>query len=120
VRGRRRRLGAVAVVAACVLLVGCGGEGGIPANASVKEFCKAGDTFAKASEFSAGVEAADRLHDTGTPKGIPSDARDGFELVVQLVGDSKNQADLEKRYKKLTTKQKKSVEELDAYIAKTC
>jgi hypothetical protein len=40
--------------------------------------------------------------------------------VVKLVTDSDDQADLEKRYKKLTATEKKSVEQLDAYIAKTC
>ena len=116
----RRPLGAGAVIAGCVLLVGCGGGGGIPEDASVKEFCKAGDTFSKATKFPDGVKAANELHDTGTPKGIPDDARDGFELVVKLVTDSDDQADLEKRYKKLTATQKKSVQQLDAYIAKTC
>jgi PBP1b-binding outer membrane lipoprotein LpoB len=115
----RRRLEAGAVIAGCVLLAGCGG-GGIPEDASVKEFCKAGDAFAKATKFPDGVKAANELHDTGTPKGIPDDARDGFELVVKLVTDSDDQADLEKRYKKLTATEKKSVEQLDAYIAKTC
>ena len=116
--GRRRRA-AAAVVAGCVLLAGCGGSE-IPDDASVKKFCKAGDTFARAKKFSDGVKAADDLQDTGTPKGIPGDARDGFELVVELVSRSDNQADLEKRYKKLSAKQKKSVEELDAFIAKKC
>ena len=115
----RRRLAAAAVIAGCVLLAGCGGSD-IPEDASVKEFCKAGDTFARATKFSDGVKAADDLHDTGTPKGIPGDARDGFELVVELVSDSDDQADLEKRYKKLSAKQKKSVEELDDFIAKKC
>jgi hypothetical protein len=116
----KRRLGAGAAMTACVLLAGCGGGGGIPDDASVKDFCKAGDSFAKATKFHDGVKAADKLHDTGTPKGIPADARHGFELVVKLVTDSDDQADLEKRYKKLTGTQKKSVEKLDDYIAKTC
>jgi hypothetical protein len=115
----RRQLGAGAIIAGCALLAGCGG-GGIPEDASVKDFCKAGDSFSKATKFPDGVKAANGLHDTGTPKGIPHDARDGFELVVRLVTDSDDQADLEKRYKKLTATQKKSVQQLDAYIAKTC
>jgi hypothetical protein len=92
----------------------------MPTNASVKDFCKAGRTFATANRFDAGVEAAGRLHDTGTPQDIPSDARAGFELVVTLIGDARDQADLSRRYQQLTAEEKKSVEALDGYIAKTC
>jgi hypothetical protein len=115
----RRRLAAAALVAGSVLLAGCGGSD-IPDDASMKDFCEAGDTFARATKFSDGVKAADGLHDTGTPKGIPGGARDGFELVVEIVSKSDDQADLEKRYKKLSAKQKKSVEQLDDFIAKKC
>lgn len=117
------RLRAGAVIVACLLLAGCGGGEGkhtIPADASVKDFCKASQTFSKATKFSEGVKDAHKLRDTGTPKGIPAGARDGFEVVVALVTDSRNQADLEKRYQKLTAKQRKSVEKLDAYIRKKC
>lgn len=116
--GGRRAAAAVGGALLAALVTGCGG--GIPTNASVKDFCKAGQTFAAANEFDAGVKAAKTLHDTGTPKGIPADARSGFELVVQLITDSKDQADLERRYKGLSDKQKKSVESLDSYITKTC
>jgi hypothetical protein len=116
----RRGLAVASAIAAGALLAGCGGGGDIPADASVKDFCKASGTFAKATAFAAGVKAADDLHDTGTPKGIPDDARDGFELVVKLVTESDDQADLEKGYELLTAAKKKSVEQLDAYIAKTC
>jgi hypothetical protein len=115
-----RRLVPGAAVAACLLVAACGGGGGIPTDASVKTFCSASDRFAKSTKFTDGLKAADRLRETGTPKGIPADARDGFELVVQLVTESKDQSGLEKRYKALSAKQKGSVQKLDAYIAKTC
>ena len=86
----------------------------------MKDFCKASDAFSKATKFPDGVKAADGLHDTGTPRNVPSDAREGFELVVRIVTESDDQADLEKRYKKLTDAQRKSVGELDDYIAETC
>lgn len=106
------------VIASGFVLAACGAA--IPTDASVKGFCAAADTFSKATVYADGVKAAKKLHDTGTPKGIPGDARDGFELVVALVIDSKSKADLEKRYNKLTAKEKKSVASLDAYITKTC
>jgi hypothetical protein len=87
---------------------------------TVEDFCRAGDGFAKATEFDAGVKAAKRLEDTGTPDGIPEHARKGFDVVVGLVADAEDQADLEKRYSALTKSQKDTVDALDAYIAKTC
>ena len=116
--GRRRFATALGSALVVTALGGCGG--GIPADASVAEFCKAGETFARANAFDAGVEAADRLQHTGTPKGIPSDARDGFELVVRLITDAKDHNDLERRYKGLDQSEKKSVESLDRYITRTC
>jgi hypothetical protein len=110
-------LASLVIVTTC--LAGCGGSG-IPTDASAKDFCSAGDKFSSATKFSDGVTAAEKLHDTGTPKGIPADARDGFELVVGLVTDSKDKSDLQKRYDKLTAKDKKSVAALDDYIQKTC
>jgi hypothetical protein len=104
---------------AIALIAGCGSSG-IPTDASVKDFCKAGSSFANATKFSEGVKAAKQLHDTGTPKGIPANARQGFEVVVSLVTDSKDKADLQKSYEKLTTKDKAAVEALDTYIRKTC
>lgn len=107
-----------AAVLATVAVAGCGG--GIPTDASVKDFCAAGERFSEATKFDEGIKAAERLRDTGTPKGIPKDARAGFEEVVSLVTGSKDTKDLQKRYEKLTTAEEKAVEALDAYIEKTC
>jgi hypothetical protein len=116
--GLERRLFTAVLVGSCLTLAGCGG--GIPTDASVKDFCKAGEAFSTATKFAEGVKAAKKLHDTGTPKGIPGDARAGFELVVRLVEDADDQADLEKQYNKLSSKEKQSVTSLDTYITKTC
>jgi len=106
------------VIASGFVLAGCGAS--VPTDASVKSFCAAADRFSTATEFADGVKAAKKLHDTGTPKGIPGDARDGFELVVGLVTDAKSRNDLEKQYNKLTADEKKSVTALDTYVTKTC
>jgi hypothetical protein len=87
---------------------------------SVKDFCKAGDQFAEANEFDQGVKAAKKLDDTGAPDGMPTQARQGFAVVVELVTEADDQGDLEKRYTALTEKQRKAVSALDAYIAKSC
>lgn len=107
-----------AVALAAVTIAGCGG--GIPTDASVKDFCAAGERFSEATKFDEGTKAAERLRDIGTPEGIPKDALAGFERVVSLVTGSKDTKDLQKSYEKLTDAQEKSVEALDAYIEKTC
>jgi hypothetical protein len=109
-----------AVCAALLTSAALAGCGGIPENASVKEFCKAGERFSSATKFGAGVKAAENLHDTGTPKNIPDDARDGFEVVVDMVTGSKDTKDLQKRFDKLSDKDKASMDALDTYIRKTC
>jgi hypothetical protein len=114
----RRVTAACAALMTSVALAGCGG--GIPKDASVKDFCKAGDKFSSATKFGAGVTAAEGLRGTGTPKKIPADARNGFEVVVDLVTGAKDTKDLQKRFKKLSVKDRKSMDALDAYIKKTC
>jgi outer membrane murein-binding lipoprotein Lpp len=112
-----------AALVAGVALSGCASSSppkGNPAAATTKEFCASANLFSKATEFADGLKAAKELKDTGTPKGIPDDARAGFEVVVTLVTGSKDQADLVARYGKLTAEKKKSVNALDTYISKTC
>ena len=64
---------------------GSGGGGGdrpqgseAPRDASVEDFCA---TFEEAAMIS-GDEAAEKLAATGTPPGIPDDARRGFEYLI--------------------------------------
>lgn len=117
---RSRALGVLmGVVAGSVLLTGCGSSE-IPDDASAKDFCSAGDRFSTATEFKDGVKAAEGLRETGTPKDISADARKGFVLVVELVAESSDTKDLQKRYEDLTDKEKQSVDSLDTYIRKTC
>jgi hypothetical protein len=102
-------------------LAGCGADPhAAPRNASVAEFCAAGYRFSQARGFDDGLDAARKLRDTGTPKGIPAEARQGFELVVGLVTRAKDKGDLQQRYARLSERQKKSVSALDGYITRTC
>jgi hypothetical protein len=45
-----------AVLLAAVTIAGCGG--GIPTDASVKDFCAAGERFSEATKFDEGTRAA--------------------------------------------------------------
>lgn len=115
----RRAIAVCAALLTSAVLGGCGG-GGVPKDASVKDFCNAGRTFSSVTKFDAGVKAAEKLQHTGTPKNIPANARKGFEIVVDMVTGAKDTKDLQKRFGKLSAKQKKSMDDLDAYIRKTC
>ncbi|KAA1421964.1 hypothetical protein F0U44_06815 [Nocardioides humilatus] len=87
-------LGATALFA--LSLSACGGP---PDDASVADFCKAiHDTSWATSldETSDGDEIVkalqkwrDKLDETGTPKGIPDDARKGFEITIDTLSDVK-------------------------------
>lgn len=131
----------VLMVATLVLVagttVGCGGGdksgGGAPTAASEKEFC---DTFTKFTEDMAGSSsdktadqiktakaAVAKLADVGTPKGIPADARDGFEIfidTIQGIDDNATQEDLQNIDKDLSATDTKKVTAFTTYYAKTC
>jgi hypothetical protein len=78
-----------------VTLAACGGSP--PTNASVEDFCAVGDEldglFSDLADddfegfVDAASEAADRLSDVGTPEDISEDAREGFELMIDILED---------------------------------
>ena len=82
------------VVLTVVLLAG-GEEGtpgeGAPTDASAEDFCGAMrevDVVRGEVPSQATVDAyAEGLAETGTPEGIPGDARDGFELLVDALDE---------------------------------
>jgi hypothetical protein len=99
-----RRLSAIAApLLLAASLTACGGDdsSGAPEDASKEDFCKVykddGDMESVGQEGTAKEkakkivdilkEATDRLADTGTPKDIPDDARDGFEVLVDTIGN---------------------------------
>ena len=137
-----------ALIAASLVLVagtlaGCGGDtssqdkaapSGPPTDAPVSEFCGTFKTIgqdvaklgkdAKDAEIVAALKkAGTQLDETGTPKGISSDARKGYELTVKLIGeldDNATQADVAKIDDSLSDAQKKQEDAFNQYVAKTC
>lgn len=137
-----------ALIAASLVLVagavaGCGSDSssqdkaapsGPPTDASVTEFCGTFKTIgqdvaklgkdAKDSEIVAALKkAGTQLDDTGTPKDIPSSARQGFEITVKLIKDldsNATQADIGKIDDGLSSTQKKQETAFNEYVAKTC
>lgn len=123
-------LGATVLLA--VSLTACGGP---PTDASEKDFCDALDDLSWSDGLDAdstGAEIvdalqawADRLEDTGTPKGIPDDARDGFEITIDTVhglegDDFENADDLGSVEDNLSTEDQEKVDALTDYQDQTC
>ena len=94
---KRPLASAGAVVLLALSLTACGG--GAPSDASVKDFCSISDQtgddeFYKALEkkdydkiADLFKEQADKAEEIGTPKDIPDDAREGFEIQVDALKD---------------------------------
>ena len=111
-------LGAGVVLMAGVL-TGCGGDA--PDNASEKDFC---DAFQKLGEsgddFDKSKDAFKDLEDTGTPDDMPDDARDGFELIIDIADEADSTEDAEKKVADLNTGERKKVEAFSTYTLKKC
>lgn len=135
-----------ALIAASLVLVagttaGCGGssssnssDDGAPTAASEKDFCAGFATVADDMQgMEPGSEPAEMikilksgisdLEETGTPEDIPADARDGFELTVDMVNSLDEDAspeDLAKMEEQFSDEDKGKVDAFDAYLSETC
>jgi hypothetical protein len=83
---------ATVIVLTALPLTGCGG--GAPDDAATDDFCEVWNTERAGSgddspedQVDAAHESADRLEEVGTPDGIEDDARSGFEVFVDYLGD---------------------------------
>ncbi|GAA3669073.1 hypothetical protein GCM10022237_31220 [Nocardioides ginsengisoli] len=135
----------LAVAGAAVLLglslSACGGGDG-PKDASVKDFCNAVNGEADSAAFleAYGKKDYDKLAElvkkqgeraakVGTPKGIPDDARQGFEISIDAAKDV-NGDDIKKAFEdgdnadtfgtKISKDDEKKVKAFGEYQAKTC
>lgn len=129
-----------AAVLLALSLTACGG--GAPSDASVKDYCAAvkgntGDTdFLKAFEdkdydkiADLFKEQAEKVEEVGTPKDIPDEAREGFEIqldaIKKLDGDDVKKGfeskDGEDPFKdKISKDDEKKVEAYSKYESETC
>lgn len=136
---KRPLASAGAAVLLALSLTACGG--GAPSDASTKDFCKfindTGDEeFFKALQEEDYDKLADLFHEqakeaekVGTPKGIPDDAREGFEIQVEALKDidaatvkkAFEAKDADKFEDELLSKdEQKKVEALSKYQEKKC
>lgn len=91
---KRIQRGAGALGAAVLLAATLSACGGAPTDASAEDYCDAFiDTPKGLESDDAGEQAdaagewADNLNEVGTPEDIDGDAREGFEIFVDFLGD---------------------------------
>lgn len=104
---RRISLGPVAAGLMLTSLTACGGQDGsaAPKDATTKEFCAVIDDI----DLSNAESFVDDLVRTGTPKDVPVDAREGFEVMIE-----KATAD------KISAGDQEKVNAFVAYFTTTC
>lgn len=122
--------------AACLLVVtgalgACGGgssssqtasdgAAGAPTNASTDAFCT---SFTELGSKVTPKEAADKLRQVGTPSGIPSGARHGFELLVdhlETLPDNADQSDISKLVQGMQAGDQTDLTSFVTYFTTTC
>ena len=90
-------------------------------DASKKDFC---DEFAKLGEsgddFDKSKDAFKDLEETGTPEDIPDDAREGFEIIIEIAGDADSEKDAEKQAEDLSKEDQTKLAAFGTYTVKTC
>jgi hypothetical protein len=132
----RLALFSVALLLVAGGVAGCddgGGGGGGAGSASTKEFCGALKDFQDdfsgtdpTKDLQAYVktlkQAAGKLEGVGTPKDMPTDAKDGFDLTVSKIKDLSDTATLDDlaNIGDVSDEDQKKLDALDEYISKTC
>jgi hypothetical protein len=114
------------------LLAGCGGDSA-PADASEADFCEGyGNLFTKLADMdpedpSTGIRAmkewASDMEEVGTPEDMPDDAREGFETMLEQIGqidEDATQKELEELGEDMSKGDQKSGAAFGAYAMKTC
>ena len=125
-------------------LAGCGGSdsdggsdgdsGGMPTNASKDAFCANFQGLAEdlgkldpeadtASAVTALHDAADKMRETGTPEGIPDDARHGLEVTLDAISglpDDATSDDISKLESTLSEEDQKDAAAFDTYLSDEC
>ena len=134
-------LGVAGIVLAMGTLAGCGGSdsdsdgGGMPTSASKEEFCGNFEDLASdlgslddsSTDMSKAVStlqsAADKMAATGTPDGIPDDARNGLKVTleaIQSLPDDATVDDISNLEDTLSDADQKDADAFDGYLEDTC
>ncbi len=119
---KRAILTAVSLVLVASGAAACGGS---PEDASVDDFCEAAVSVPTDSDPDAKAikDWADRMDETGTPKDMPDDARDGFELFIKTakgLDDDASAEEMQEADKDFSDQDNDSVDAYSKYVADTC
>jgi hypothetical protein len=124
-----------AVAATVVLAFYVSACGGPPADASTDEFCATAIDRSWAEDLSADADGeqvvdalqawGDDLEKVGTPEDIPDDARKGYEITVDYLGDLDpddfdDLGDVAEVNDDLSEEDQVRVTAFNAYVAETC
>ncbi len=119
----QRALRLVGLALAAALLPGCGP----PTDASINDFCDVVDDFPDSFNQQEMEDYLDELKDTGTPEDIPDEAREGFELSIELLeeidfdaDDQEIVDDIQERQDDLSDDEEEALQAFDEYQADTC
>lgn len=100
---------------------------GPPTDASVNDFCDVIDDFPTSFNQAEVEDYLDDLKDTGTPEDIPDEAREGFELTIEVLeevdfdaDDQDISEDLRERREDLDDDEQEALEAFDDYRTRTC
>lgn len=130
----RRATVASALALGLGLTAACGGGSDVK-TATKAEFCKAYDSTPKEPKDPNDMKQVEKsittwvesLEDTGLPKGIPSEAKEGFEVYMKQFDEldfSGTKEDIAKQFQELedglTKAEKKATDAFDKYESKTC
>lgn len=113
---------------------GGGDSGGMPTDASKETFCGNFQALAEdlgqldpTTDPSAAVQtlqdAADKLRETGTPEGIPDDARHGLEVTLDALSglpDDATAEDISNLDQSLSDDDQKDSDAFDSYLEDEC
>jgi hypothetical protein len=101
------------------MLTGCGGDA--PGDASKEDFCDAFEKVGNAGDdFGKGKDAISELEDTGTPDDISDDAREGFEILLDVVDGADSSKEAEEAADDLSKDDAEKVEAFTTYTIKKC
>ncbi len=124
-----------AVAATALLALSLSACGGPPTDASKPAFCEVANDRSWAEDLPADADGeqivdgfvswSEDLDEVGTPEGIPADARKGFEVTVDYLGDLdpddfEDLGDAAEVTDDLSEDEQEQVDAYNAYVAETC